>query len=92
MSKADYSDQLIDRVAQLENTLEWIGHLARTHYLGGAFDPEHMRAIANLTVDGLTGKELPNFQDSMKAALEHGKKQWEELQYLIDDGGLVNRD
>ena len=38
------------------NALLWIRTIAGMHYFGGAFDPEHMRSIANLAADALGAK------------------------------------
>lgn len=43
----------------LANALEHIRVAAVLHYAGGAFDPEHMRAIANLATEALNGGTIP---------------------------------
>jgi hypothetical protein len=43
----------------LGNALEVIRFSATIHYLGGAFDPEHMRSLANLASDALNGDPIP---------------------------------
>lgn len=47
----------------LINALEHIRIAALLHYVGGAFDPEHMRSICNLASDALDGKEIPPLPD-----------------------------
>ena len=51
---------------RLANSLKWIRLTAGLHYFGGAFDPEHMRVLANMASDALAGKELPDFEDAME--------------------------
>ena len=36
------------------NALLWIRTIAGMHYFGDAFNPEHMRALANLAADALS--------------------------------------
>lgn len=67
------------------NTLKWIAHVAAGHYMGGAFDPEHMKALADLAMTTLAGDELPDFDESMTAARERGREKWQELGFR-DDG------
>ena len=50
---------------QYENALQWIRTVAGLHYFGGAFDPEHMRHIANIASRALAGEELPDFGERM---------------------------
>ncbi len=45
--------------ANLLNALEQIRRIATLHYLGGAFDPDHMRTLANIAVDALNGRDIP---------------------------------
>lgn len=50
-----------------QNALKWIRHIAGMHYFGGAFDPEHMRDLANLAADALAGsRDLPDFDEAQK--------------------------
>lgn len=57
--------------------LLWIRLIAFGHYSGGAFDPEHMRDIANLAANVLNGKELPDFEESAAKARKKAAK-WAE--------------
>lgn len=71
-------------VQNLENTLRWIRSLALTHYFGDAFDPEHMRSIANMAADALMewqGGELKTMPDFDGCAEEAKLKaaEWAEL-------------
>lgn len=47
----------------LVNALERIRTIAGLHYFGGAYDPEHMRVLANLAADALDGREIPPMPD-----------------------------
>lgn len=47
------------------NALVWVQHVAGLHYLGGAFDPEHMRDLANLAATALQDKDLPDYDEAM---------------------------
>jgi len=73
------ASSLGDRVAVLENTLKWVRFYALLHYMGGAFDPEHMRDIANVAADALAlhdrnPEPLPDFEDAFELAQEEGKR------------------
>jgi hypothetical protein len=57
------------------NALLWIRMIAGLHYFGGAFNPEHMRALANLAADALDGKDLPDFG----ARMAEGKRRAGEM-------------
>jgi len=57
------------------NALLWIRTTASLHYFGGAFNPEHMRSIANLAADALGGKDLPDFEERMA----EGKRRASEM-------------
>jgi hypothetical protein len=47
----------------LRNALDHIRSAASLHYLGAAFEPEHMRGIANLCIDALNGEDIPPMPD-----------------------------
>lgn len=70
---------------RLANALLWIRYIAGMHYLGQAFEPDHMRALANLATDALVGKEQPNFVETQEGAM---KKAEEWHKQLIEDGVL----
>jgi hypothetical protein len=50
------------------NALLWIRTIAGMHYFGDAFNPEHMRTLANLAGDALAGKDIPDFDGRMAEA------------------------
>lgn len=47
----------------LTNALEHIRVAALLHWVGQAFDPEHMRAICNLATSALNGDPIPALPD-----------------------------
>jgi len=57
------------------NALVWIRTIAGMHYFGDAFDPEHMRALANLAANALAGKDVPDFEERMA----EGKRRAREM-------------
>ncbi len=59
------------------NTLKWIRMIAGLHYFGGAFDPEHMRTLANIAADALDGRDLPDFDESQEHA-QRKASEWAE--------------
>lgn len=74
------SDQ--ERIHRLETALKWIRFQAGLHYLGGAFEPEHMRALANMAADGLSHDPIPDlsdFEEAMEIAREEGDRIAAEL-------------
>lgn len=77
---------------RLENVLLWIRTLAGMHYFGGAFDPEHMRTLANLAADALGGKELPDFEVRMAVARQRAQEMASALGFelVTDEKGEVD--
>lgn len=63
-----------DGEARLRNALLWIRQVAALHYFGGAFEPEHMRHLANLAADALGGRELPDWEERMKDARRRARE------------------
>jgi hypothetical protein len=55
-------------VPQLQNAMRWIHHVAALHYFGGAFDPQHMRALANMAADALDGREFKDYDATIDEA------------------------
>lgn len=72
--------------ARLTNVLEWIRFQATLHYIGQAFEPEHMRAIGNLAADALDGRlvDLPDYREAMEQAEERGKELHEQLEAWME--------
>jgi hypothetical protein len=69
-----------------ENALKWIHLVAGLHYFGGAFDPEHMRTLANVAADALAGsKELPDFDDSQERSRRKASEWAEALGLSLVD-------
>lgn len=73
--------ELLARIKQLENTLKWIRFNAGLHYIGQAFDPEHMRFLANMAAEGIYGDKLPDFDLAVADAAAYADNQ---LWYLDD--------
>jgi hypothetical protein len=67
------------------NALKWIRHIAGMHYFGGAFDPEHMRGLANVAADAMMGRELPDWDEAMEKAQEKARKWADKMQKVLDD-------
>jgi hypothetical protein len=61
------------------NALVWVRHVAGLHYMGGAFDPEHMRDLANMATAALQGNDLPDYGETMA----RGRQKAEEYAALF---------
>jgi hypothetical protein len=71
------TDQI--EVERLKNGLKWIEHIATVHWYGQAFEPHHMHALAQLASQLCDGKELPDFDTRMRAAMERGQQISEDM-------------
>jgi hypothetical protein len=85
-----YEDRVLElaaRARRLAAALKWIRFEAGLHYLGQAFDPEHMRSIANMAADALGNRapELPDFDEAMKEAQAEGARLAQELAAYVDE-------
>jgi hypothetical protein len=67
------------------NALKWIRCVAGMHYFGGAFDPEHMRGLANMAADAMAGRELPDWDESMAKSEKRARKWADEMQKILDE-------
>lgn len=67
------------RTRSLEDALRWIRHIANIHYLGQAFDPEHMAAISEFADGALRGEPVPDFAQAMVEAKNRAKVLAEEI-------------
>ena len=67
------------------NALLWIRTITGMHYFGGAFDPEHMRDLANLAADALDGKDLPDCEDHIRAAQARAREMAARWSHLLVD-------
>ncbi len=88
----DQLSDALDRQDVLENALKWVRFRAGLHMLGGAFNPEHMRDLANLAADAIAGRrpELPDLDEAWKSAQEEGTRlaAWfAEMEEGTEDGG-----
>jgi hypothetical protein len=72
-----------------ENALKWIRLIAGLHYFGGAFEPEHMRTLANLAADALAGtRDLPDFEEAQERSKRKASEWAEKLALnLVDEPG-----
>jgi hypothetical protein len=72
------------------NALRWIRHISLIHYMGGAFEPEHMRDIADLAGQALNGKKIERFPHlkELEQAVEEKARLWMEE----DDAESVSGD
>lgn len=61
------------------NALLWIRTIAGMHYFGDAFNPEHMRALANLAANSLDGKDAPDFEERMAEAKRRAREMADAL-------------
>lgn len=67
------------------NALRWIRAIAGMHYFGGAFDPEHMRSIANIAADALAGnRDLPDCEEALAKSQARAQKMADELHGILD--------
>jgi hypothetical protein len=73
------------REERYENALKWIRLISGMHYFGGAFEPEHMRGLANIAANALLGTDLPDFDESSAKAEKRARRMAEELQGLFAD-------
>ena len=79
----------IDIAERYANALKWIRHIAALHYMGGAFEPKHMRALANLAADALDPtirKALPDYEVRMAKARERAREMADRLGFEMVDG------
>ena len=81
--------ETFDAAEHYANALKWIRHIAALHYMGGAFEPKHMRALANIAADALDPtirKVLPDYENSMEQARERAREMAERLGFDLLDG------
>lgn len=65
---------MCDEIDRLRNALLWIHYRAYVHYIGGAFDPEHMGALADAATDALNGEPVEDFDAAMARAKVKAKE------------------
>jgi hypothetical protein len=88
---AETAARLVETGARYENALLWIRHLATLHYLGDAFDPEHMRTLANIAANVLTEDarfrtdDLPDFEQARDEARAEAERLSELFAIAIDN-------
>jgi hypothetical protein len=81
LTQATY-EAMCDKIDNLSNALKWIRQNATLHYLGGAFDPEHMGELANQATSALDGEPVPDYDEAMAAA----KVKAQEWMVLFSEG------
>ena len=70
---------MTQREYDLENGLKWLRQVALLHYMGGAFEPEHMRDIANVAAKVINGKDLPDYDLAMTRARKHADALYDRI-------------
>jgi len=75
-------DHLNEEVEYLRNAFMWVHYITSMHYIGQAFDPDHMRALANLAADALARKDLPSFAEATERAQERAS---EIIDMMLED-------
>lgn len=80
--QGDYPDATDEQ--RYRNALIWIRHVAGLHYFGGAFDPEHMRDLANMAAAALQGKDFPDYGEAMARGREKAAE-WAALFATLAD-------
>jgi hypothetical protein len=72
------------REEQLANTLKWIRMITGMHYFGGAFEPEHMRELANMAADALAGRlKYIDYDEAMERAQERAREMAESFAKML---------
>lgn len=56
------------------SVLQWIHQTATMHWLGDAFDPEHMRNLANLAAAAIRGEPIADHEEAMAQARERAEE------------------
>jgi hypothetical protein len=72
-----------DQEKRYRNALLWIRTIAGLHYFGDAFNPEHMRALANLAANALDGNDLPDFGERMREGKQRAREMADALGFEL---------
>lgn len=75
---------MTQREYDLENALKWLRQVALLHYMGGAFEPEHMRDIANVAAKVIGGKTLPDYDLAMARSRERADRLYAKFRKYMD--------
>lgn len=70
------------------NALRWIYTVSSMHYMGAAFDPEHMRRLGNIAADALGGRDLPDHDEVMRNARKKARKRADRLSQMLDEADM----
>ena len=57
-----------------QSALQWIRFVATAHYIGDAFDPEHMRELANLATGALRGDPVTDYDAATERAQHEARR------------------
>ncbi len=77
----------IEREENYRRALQRLRFIAGLHYMGGAFEPEHMRDLANIAADALADTEIPPMPDP--EAVKTKVRKWaEEYSAFVSDEGI----
>jgi len=83
----DWYDTAMDEIDRLRSALKWIRQVATVHYIGGAFDPEHMGELANMATDALNGEPVIDYD----AAMERAKVKAAEWFTMFNETSTANQ-
>lgn len=81
MNEHEQLRELVIENHRLRSALKWVRMNAGLHYMGGAFDPEHMRSLAELATNALNGDPVDDFDEAM----ERGKAKAAEWAAIFRD-------
>lgn len=80
----DWPDEQARIIEGLCNALLWIRYRANLHYMGQAFDPEHMRDLADLASRALNGEQMPDYEAAVTEARANAEKWAEQMRELAE--------
>jgi hypothetical protein len=70
-----------------ENALKWLRMVAGLHYFGAAFEPEHMRELANVAADALAGRDIKDYDTAMAEGQERAREMAAALGFELTEEG-----
>jgi hypothetical protein len=68
MAEEETEDVEVDNETYFLSALQWIRYFATMHWLGDAFDPVHMRQIANFASAAIRGEPIDDFAEATARA------------------------
>ena len=77
---ADDDGDKAAELKRLRDALYWVRMQAMVHYVGQAFEPQHMKEIVDLADNALDGGPVPDYRQSVEEAQRRAKEmaQWFE--------------